>query len=323
VEPYERLSQGLRAWLVDLGGHTDFREAAYLVHQLTGLEVSPETIRQQTEQAGAELERAAQRASAEVERTQEAAAPLDPAPGQLVVETDGVMVRYRDGWHEVKLGLVGGQLRGKLQAASYVASRASPDRFGPRLLAEAARRGALEVIAWEGPTPDLRLPRLRSVVVLGDGAPWIWNLAAEHFGEQRTEIVDFYHASEHLWTVARALQGDDPGAAAAWVGPQITNLRECGVAPVAMALRDARGPTPTAGDLLRRERGYFRTNAARMAYPIFRASGLPIGSGAIESAAKHVVQLRMKRPGARWSEPGAQAVLNVRCRLRSALPPAA
>jgi hypothetical protein len=319
LPPATRLSAGLHTWLVELGGHTDFREAAWLLHRLTGLEVTAETIRQRTDAAGMELEAEAQRASAEVERTQEAAAPLDPAPGQLVVETDGVLVRYRDGWHEVKLLLVGGYVEGALVGVSYSAARASPDLFGPRLLAEAARRGALEVMAWEGPTPDARLPRLRSVVVLGDGAPWIWNLAAEHFGEQRIEIVDFYHATEHLWTVAKALHGDDQDAAA-WAHTQIHHLRHSGIESVATALREARAETPAALAVLRRERGYFRTNAARMNYPTFHAQGLPIGSGAIESAAKHVVQLRLKRPGARWSVPGAQAVLNVRCKLRSALP---
>jgi hypothetical protein len=319
VQPSTRLSAGLRAWLEDLGGHTDFREAAYLLTKLTGVEATAETVRHWTDEEGMDLEREAQRASAEVERTQEAAAPLDPAPGHLVVETDGVMVRYRDGWHEVKLLLAGGYVEGALVGVSYSAARASPDRFGPRLLAEAARRGALEVLAWEGPTPDTRLPRLRAVVILGDGAPWIWNLAAEHFGEQRTEIVDFYHATEHLWAVAKALSRDDHDAAV-WAHTQIHNLRHAGIEPVAAALREARAPSPAAGEVLRRERGYFRTNAARMAYPTFHAHGLPIGSGAIESAAKHVVQLRLKRPGARWSVPGAQAVLNVRCKLRSALP---
>jgi hypothetical protein len=322
LQPSTRLSAGLHTWLVNLGGHTDFREAAWLLHRLTGLEVTAETVRQRTDAEGMELEAEAQRASGEVERTQEAAALLDPAPGQLVVETDGVMVRYRDGWHEVKLMLAGGYVDGALVGVSYSAARASPDRFGARLLAEAARRGALEVIAWEGPTPDSRLPRLRSVAVLGDGAPWIWNLAAEHFGEQRTEIVDFFHATEHLWTVARALYRDDH-AVAVWAHTQTHNLRHAGIEAVTAALRDARAETPAAVDVLRRERGYFRTNAARMHYPTFQANGLPIGSGAIESAAKHVVQLRLKRPGARWSVPGAQAVLNVRCKLRSALPAAA
>ena len=322
VTPYARLSAGLTSWLVDLGGSTDFREAAHLLERLTGLAVTAETVRHWTDAVGLELETEAQRASAEVERTQEAAVPPDPAPGQLVVETDGVMVRYRDGWHEVKLVLVGGYVDGQLHAISYGGTRAGPDRFGPRLLAEAARRGALDVIAWEGPTPDTRLPRLRSVVILGDGAPWIWNLAGEHFGEQRTEIVDFYHATEHLWTVAKALHRDEQEAAA-WANARIHDLRHAGIGPVAAALREAHAKTPTAHEVLRRERGYFRTNAARMDYPTFHANGLPIGSGAIESAARHVVQLRMKRPGARWSTPGAQAVLNIRCRLRSALPAAA
>ena len=75
-----------------------------------------------------------------------------------------------------------------------------------------------------------------------------------------------------------------------------------------------------AKETLRRERAYFRTNAARMAYPSFREQGLPIGSGAIESEAKRLVQQRMKLPGARWSDQGAKAVLNVRSQLLSRLP---
>jgi hypothetical protein len=309
------------AWLLELGAQTCFREAARLLETLTGLTVSAETIRQRTEQVGTELEAAAVAASAQVQQTQEAAAPLDVAPGQLVVETDGVMVRYLDGWHEVKLGLVAGLVDHQLRAPSYVAARASPEQFGPRLLAEAARRGALEEIGWAGPATRRALAILPEVVVVGDGAHWIWELAAEQFGT-RTEIVDFYHASEHLWAVAKALHAEEP-AARQWAQARIHELFTHGVGPVQTALRRARAPDPTGAEVLRRERGYFRTNAARMAYPAFRERGLPIGSGAIESSAKHLVQLRMKRPGARWSEAGAQGVLNVRCQLRSGLPLAA
>ena len=110
--------------------------------------------------------------------TKEPAETVDPAPGMLVVETDGVMVPYLDGWHEVKLGLVAGQVDGKLESPSYLAVRASVDELGPRLLAEAARRGALEVVGWEGPVTGRGLAVLRKVVILGDGAVWIWNLAA-------------------------------------------------------------------------------------------------------------------------------------------------
>ena len=108
LEQRTRLSAGLTGWLVQLGAATDFREAAALLGQLTGLEVAAETVRQHTEALGIALEATEQAASATVATTREAAEAVEPAPGQLLVETDGVMVRSKDGWHEVKLGLVGG-----------------------------------------------------------------------------------------------------------------------------------------------------------------------------------------------------------------------
>jgi hypothetical protein len=314
VEPRARLSAGLQTWIEELGASHSFAEAAWWLTHLTGVVVRPETIRQRTERAGGSLEATAQQASQEVVRTQEPAAALDAAPGQLTVETDGVMVRYLDGWHEVKLGLVAGWEAGQLRVPSYVAQRAGPEQFGLRLLAEAARRGALEVVDWDGPPTDRSSAVLRSVLILADGAPWIWNLAADQFGA-RTEIVDFYHAAEHLGTVGKALYPEDAEAARTWATEQIHTLRDQGIGPVQDALHAAKASTVAGAETLRVERGYFRTNAARMAYPDFRAQGLPIGSGAIESNAKRVVQQRMKRPGARWSPDGAQAVLNVRCQL--------
>jgi Uncharacterised protein family (UPF0236) len=314
-----RLSPELQAYLVELGAKTSFAEGAALLARLTGLVVSPETVRSHTERLGSALEAAQEAAAAEVQSTREAAAPLDPAPGMLVIETDGVMVRYLDGFHEVKLGLVGGQVEGTLVAPSYLALRASPDAFGQRLLAEAARRGALEVVGWEGPVTGRGLAKLRPVVVLGDGAVWIWNLAAEHFGE-RIEIIDYYHASEHVWTLANAFYGEGSDKAKDWARRQCGRLLTRGVAGLLRALSAIKACRPEAQETLRRERGYFKANACRMAYPRFRAQGLPIGSGAIESEAKRLVQQRMKLPGARWSEPGAQAVLNVRSQLLSRLP---
>ncbi len=314
-----RLSAELRAWLVELGAKTSFSDAVGLLERLTGLAVSPETVRQHTERVGAELEDSQKAASAEVQRTQESAAPVDPAPGVLVVETDGVMVRYLDGWHEVKLGLVAGQVAGELTAASYLAARAGVEDFGPRLLAEAARRGALEVVGWQGELTGKGLAILRQVAVLGDGAAWIWNLAAEHFGD-RIEIVDYYHASEHVWTLANAFYGEGSDKAKAWAKRQCGRLLMGGPRGLLRALGAIKQPRAEAKETLRRERGYFQANAGRMAYPSFREQGLPIGSGAIEAEAKRLVQQRMKLPGARWSEPGAQAILNVRSRLLSRLP---
>ena len=323
VTPRARLSPGLAAWVARLGGLTDFREAADLLAEYAGVALGAETVRRHTERLGAALADAEDAAAARVERAREAAGPVDPAPGDLVVELDGVMTRYLGGWHEVKVGAVGGIVDGATTALSYVAAREGPDRFGPRLLAEAARRGALDVVGWDGPLRGRGLARLRRVVVLGDGARWIWELAAEHFGE-RIEIVDYYHAAEHLWDVARALHPDAPAAAAAWAAPLARHLRDDGVAPILDALGAAAAPAGSpAADLLRRERAYFRANAARMAYPTFRAAGLPIGSGAVESAARHVIQLRMKRPGMRWADHGGRAIAALRATMRSGRPLAA
>jgi hypothetical protein len=274
-----------------------------------------------TEQTGAQLEAVAEAASAQLQRTGQSAEPVARAPGELVVETDGVMVRYLDGWHEVKLALVAGLSDQRLAAPSYLALRLPAEQFGPRLLAEAARRGALTEIGWAGSILHGGRPVWPGVVVIGDGAPWIWKLAAEHFG-QHTEVVDFYHASEHVWTAARALYPDE-AEASAWAQARVRELHDKGSEPVLAAFTKACAPDEEAAEVLRRERGYVRTNAARMAYPSFRAQGVPIGSGAIESSARHLVQQRMKRPGARWSAAGAQGVLAVRCRILSGRPLAA
>jgi hypothetical protein len=307
LAPRARLSVGLQRWASELGLETVFRQGSRLLAELSGQTVSPESLRRHSQRQGAALGAALAAAAAQVLATREAAAPVEPAPGRLLVETDGVQVHFHGGWGEVKLGLVGGWLDGALVAPSYVASRAPVAAFGPLVLAEAARRGALEVVAWEGGLRGRALGVLREVTILGDGAVWIWNLAGEHFG-QRVEILDYYHACEHLWTVAKALF-DDPAAVRTWAEARCGELVEQGAGPVRQALRVAQPPDPAAAEVLRLARGYVQTNAARMDYPRFRALGLPIGSGAVESLAKHLVQRRMKRAGMRWSEAGGEALL--------------
>jgi hypothetical protein len=317
VAPRARVSAGLEGWAVRLGAAVPFREAAELLAELTGLEPGAETIRRHTEAAGAALRAAEDAAVAEVEQAREAAEPLDPAPGLLVVQADGAMLRYRDGWHEAKLGLVAGWEDGALRAPSYVAAREPAARFGARLAAEAARRGALTIERWEGGVTGRGLAVLRAAALYGDGAAWIWGLADDRF-DARLEVVDPYHAYQHLHAAARALHGDGP-AADAWVAGRKAELLAVGVAPVLAALR-AKAPTPEAAAILRTERGYFAANAERMDYPSLRLDGLPLGSGAIESAADHLLQRRMKRAGMRWSDHGGDALLALLARLKSRRP---
>jgi hypothetical protein len=178
---------------------TTFREAARLLADLVGVHVGSEMLRSQAERVGTELEGQERRTMAHVEQFHEPPAEAHaPAPGELVVETDGVMVRYRDrhlngglmegDWHEVKLGVVGGWQHGRLRQPNYVAAREGAATFARRLGAEAARRGASDVVTWhpwDGGPADLR-----RVVVLGDGAKWIWEHSATLFGSERTEIVN-------------------------------------------------------------------------------------------------------------------------------------
>jgi hypothetical protein len=314
-----RISAGVQRWLADLAAGQTFRETVGLLSELTGLQVSAETVRRLTEARGTGQAEAQSATAAAVQARRAPVEPVDLPPGDLAVEVDGVMVRYADGWHEVKLGVVGGVQAGELSAKSYVAARGDPGIFGPLLVAEAARRGALDIVDRE--VTDLARPalaRLRPMTVIADGAPWIWNLAAEHFGE-RTEIVDLFHVAEHLWAVAQALAPGDAAAQATWAQARVRELRDLGPRPVQAALREVAPTTDEAREVVRRARAYVATNAGRMDYPGYRARGLPLGSGAVESSAKSVVQLRMKRPGMRWSERGARAILTLRTQRLSQL----
>ena len=326
LAPYQQTSTGLAHWQAALGAITTFREAARLLDELAGVQVGSETLRTHAEQVGTELEGRQRQTTEYVEQAHEPPADeYDPAPGMLVVETDGVMVRYRDrrldgtavegDWHEVKLGLVGGWQDGCLHQPSYVAAREAAPAFASRVGAEAARRGALDVVKWH--PWDGTPAELRPVVVLGDGAKWIWEHVATCFGDERTEIVDWFHASQHIWTVAKELHGEDMPETKAWAKRALDQLWTCGPKPVLAGFDASQPRTVAAADVLKRERGYFSSNADRMRYPSLREQHLPIGSGAVEASAKHLVQHRMKRTGSRWSELGARAILDLRCHLLS------
>jgi hypothetical protein len=325
----QRTSGGLQHWEALLGGLTTFAEAAQLLETLAGVDVGVETLRTHAEAAGTELEGEQRAAMAHVEATQEPPAHYAPvAEGQtLVVETDGVMARYRDHrldgtlikgeWHEIKLGLAGGWQGDELVDPSYVAARQTASQFAPRLGTEAARRGALDIVGWRGVGTDGGGEEavLRRVVVIGDGARWIWEHVATTFGSERVEILDWYHCCQHLGTVGTALHGADTPQAEAWVDHAKDVIWQEGPDALLRLLATCRAPTEEAAETLETERGYFRANAERMRYSTYREQGLPIGSGVVESAAKHLVQQRMKRAGMRWSELGARAILHLRCAL--------
>jgi hypothetical protein len=313
VQAQQRISASLQEWLVTLGTLLPFDVAREQLAMLTGVTVGAETTRTITEVAGTALDERQREEAALVERTRAPVGPVDPAPDQLVAETDGVMVRFLDAWHEVKVGVVGGwdptrpEKERHLSAKSYVAARASVADWAGRWGAEVARRGGLEEVDYTGSGVGPGLATLRRVLVLGDGARWIWNAAADQFGE-RIEIVDWFHAAEHVWTIARAIYGEESDQTKAWGDASTSVLYTKGAAGLIKILRELQPPTEAARAVVATERGYFQTNRERMRYPEFRVQGFPIASGAVESSAKHVIQQRMKRAGCRWSDGGGQAL---------------
>jgi hypothetical protein len=171
LDPHQMLSAELQAWVAETGAELPFKQATERLERLAGIGLGVETVRTHTKQVGTALVERQRAAATTVVQSQEAAEPVDTAPEVLVAEVDGVHVRFQDGWHEVKVGEIAGCQVGNglpdtdpaarppvLLAPSYVASRAPVGEFGPLFLAEAAQRGALEVVDWtQPPTTDAPL----------------------------------------------------------------------------------------------------------------------------------------------------------------------
>jgi hypothetical protein len=301
---------GHRGWTVGvqeavslLSCESGFETTADLMNRLCGVAISPPTVQELAEHAGG---RAQARLDAEQAYPQPAA---DVAtPDTLIIATDGCQAPYRDGWHEVKVATLYAKRsrcrnasgRGKLLTKEYYATVENSQDFGDALRARAER--------W-----DVR--HARRTVVMGDGAAWIWSLSDLHF-PGALEIVDFYHAAEHLWAVGEALWGDRQTSSAtrSWVRRYRKRLRQGRIDLVLGAIRrsvDQRGTALSRDqlDVVRRNRRYFADNTRRMRYGRFRQMRLPIGTGAVEGSCKYVVQSRFKRPGSRWSRDGLKHML--------------
>lgn len=298
----DSLSPGVRRLACRFGALLPFAEAADSLAEAGRVQLSASTVRSVTEAVGARREQAL--AAAITAAWAQGAPPATGAPPQrLYVAMDGVRILGTNGGgREVKVGVVVPVRqradREQRQPASYVAGLEPAAAFGPRLALEAHRCGV------EG---------AELVAVLGDGAEWIWQLAAEHF-PHATQIVDWFHASERVWALGRALFGEGREPTTAWVEGQLGRLAQ---GEVAALVAEWRG-LPCRGEIaaVRDEQvTYFTNQAPRMAYDRYRAAGWDIGSGMVESACKHLIGAREKGSGMRWSETGAQTVAAVRVLL--------
>jgi hypothetical protein len=304
------VSDAVEKRILDFGVNTGFEEASqrWSIHYPTP--ISSNLVRRVVDRVGRRSE------SAYSEQTlQQACLPTpEQLPQWLLIASDGSMLNTREaGWKEAKVavvaageGIIPNKGHSEVLKGRYVAVLGDNKEFGKALDAalKAARADEVTKVAW-----------------LGDGAPENFTLATE-LCPSAIQILDFMHAVQNGVVCGKAMLGEaDPGLPH-WQS-RITQLINA-VSPDA-AIRELMDCIPYTTtdeqlDALNQLVGYFRRNAKRMRYVEFREMGLPIGSGIVESAHKHVLQVRMKQAGQRWALMRARRMAHLRAVYRTAGP---
>lgn len=311
-------SPGVRRMTALVGAETSFDRGRALLAELARVELTAKAVERGAETIGAEI---AAREQVEISRAMQLELPdiCGRETPILYLAMDGTGVptasaettgrQGKDGGpartREVKLGCVFTQTHCDQQgrpvrdedSTSYTGAIEDAAAFGPRLFHEAWRRG------WT---------RARKKVILGDGAAWIWNLAHEHF-PSAIEIVDLFHAREHLWALAAKRFPHEDTRRRRWSGRMLKKLDAGRIEQLAAALREIETDDPDLAHRLTLEADYFERNAERMRYREFRRQGLFVGSGVIEAGCRTVIASRLKRSGMFWSVRGANAITALRC----------
>ncbi len=160
-----------------------------------------------------------------------------------------------------------------------------------------------------------RIPTDRvRIALLGDGASWLWTAMSEAFPSGR-QVLDYFHCAEHLWNVANLQHHEDPQRARIWVEATMSALYEDSLDDALSNLRAMLPRTHDTAKEINKLVDYLSGHAERLNYRGCKRSGMPIGSGAIESANKAIVHTRMKRPGAWWLVENNNTMLRLRCAL--------
>lgn len=300
-----RLASAVSLLAVDIS----FQKACEKIERLLGVRVDDNTAWAGFEQAGAVALSSQQQAIERFQRSGQLPerAPGEGGPQRLYLSSDGGMAPIRPSpeqgsgesinWREVKCAAAWWQ-----------------DGDGPPQQRYTARIEPAESFGWKWwlLAAECGVRRAEQVVVLGDGAAWIWNLA-ERFFSRAVQILDWYHAAEHLFECGQQLHGQATAAARRWSEQMEAILWEGGGTALLQRLsrqqRRRRQPSEALDELI----GYVESNQSRMAYPSYRAQGLQIGSGPVESTCKQLVTARLKQSGMRWTVDGAEQTLALRC----------
>jgi len=301
------LTPGLAEQVAYLGMLLPFAQARAVVERCYRVYVSEPMVRRRTYAAG---EAAIAEEAAFVARLEETlACPEGEAPVRQQVSADGAMVRTRDeGWKEVRTVSIGTVSTAKdgpqVSAQSYYARLCDSESFIRGCRGEFFLRGTEKV---------------RDVEAVMDGADWLMKLVDEHC-PQAVRILDFTHAADAVIEAGRAVFGQGNEACAAWIGPQLYELRHGAankVLAAILALAEAPELTSEIRQTVYGSHAYLARRLEQIQYAAFAASGYCIGSGMAESANRHVVQARLKGAGMQWLAANVNPMLALRCAERS------
>ena len=299
-----------------------FETTAWLLKQLTGVNVCAQTIGNWVETIGKRaMEKLATQMTAFAKGDSPEPEPIEDAIAQmtLAIAADGVMVPFRPQektpkgktlWREVKVGVLArlgqhltraGKTVTRLRQRRLVAVLGDIHSLRSQLMLEAIRQG---------------LHTASKVVWLSDGGRGFWNLYTQCLAQLGVVgVLDFYHAAGHLWQAAGAYLDGRTRAARNWFKHWRHQLRHGNSAGVISELNDlmkSRSLSVAVRQTLRLVNDYFKAHENHIDYQGFEASGIPRGSGMVESACKWLIQQRFKGAGMRWSEDGFNYLLHLR-----------
>lgn len=290
-----------------------FKETSELLRDLAGIDVGIK-----------EVERSAEKLGCEISEDEKAATETSIPPAQtMYLGMDGTGIPMRK---EALIGREGKDGLAKTREVKLVTiwSAEGRDKEGKAVRDEgsvtysAAIESAAQKDLDEGPSEFAKrverearrrnFDKAKHRVVLGDGAPWIWNLASEYF-PGAIEIVDLYHAKGHLSEVGKSIYGIGNELGSQWAKLRHDELDNGSFD----LLLNAIGSHSAKNDDARKCFDYFERNRERMNYPLFRAQGLCVGSGVVEAGCKVAIGTRLKRSGMHWTVRGANAITALRC----------
>ena len=319
----QSLSPGLAAMTDRAASAVPFAQAARLLDELAGVRLTAKRAERAAEASGAAVAAAGRQRARLTAARKLVPLPPAPLPDKLyaVIDGTGVPVTARetagrqgkgeDGrarTREVKLAVFftqdkldknGYPVRDR-ESTSVIATFEPASMFADLVKAEGIRRGADHV---------------RQFTIIGDGAPWIWNVATAKFPEA-TQIVDLFHAREHLHDLTRKLEFMLLDHRDQWLAARLEDLDYGYIDGITAATRKY----PLEGikkNEIETALGYFETNAPRMRYHWFRQCGLFVGSGVVEAGCKTIIGQRLKQSGMHWTVGGADAIIALRCREAS------